>query len=118
MKQLRVISSVLSLGLFCLMSSLIIIQAIFDPNGFVTSDSAHYLQLAQNIIDGNGLHTANYVDGMNTYFATWPVGYPLLIAVVAFILPVSVLWAAKIVNIICLGLMLVLLNRLFGERSF
>jgi hypothetical protein len=103
--------------LFCMYSVFIILQSVLDPNGYVSSDSAHYLQLAQNFLNGDGMSTANYVTGMSTYFATWPIGYPALIAIVSFITGLSVFWASKIVNIICLGVVLILLKKLFQSRA-
>ncbi|GAB4074281.1 hypothetical protein GCM10028778_17840 [Barrientosiimonas marina] len=102
---------------FLVYSAALLVRAALDPDGFLSSDSAHYLQLAQSILNGDGLSTANYVDGMSTYFATWPVGYPVLIALTAFISGLGVFWAAKVVNIICLGLCFLLLQRLFRGRS-
>ncbi|SFD86349.1 hypothetical protein SAMN05216238_10513 [Lentibacillus persicus] len=103
--------------LFILYSGALLVRAAFDPEGYVTSDSAHYMQLAQNLLNGDGLSTANYVEGMSTYFATWPVGYPVLIAIVSFVTGLGVFWAAKVVNIIFLALCFVVLQRLFKERS-
>jgi len=110
----------LSIGLaliFFIYSAFILFQSVYDENGFITSDSAHYLQLAQNILNGDGLSTANYVEGMSTYFATWPIGYPVLIAIISFLTGLSVVWASKLVNIICVGLCFVLLKRLFADRT-
>lgn len=103
--------------LYAIFCSFIIYLSIHDENGYVTSDSAHYLQLAQNILDGHGLSTANYVDGMSTYFATWPVGYPVLIALISIITGSGVFWASKICNMLCLLFCFILLKRLFGERA-
>ncbi|MCG1027004.1 hypothetical protein J5S49_01705 [Virgibacillus halodenitrificans] len=105
------------LVLFFLYSFGILIRSAFDPNGYVTSDSAHYLQLAQNLLNRDGLSTANYVDGMSTYFATWPIGYPLLIAAASAVTGLSVFWASKLVNILCLAFCFWLVKRLFAERA-
>ena len=95
----------------------IIARSKWDMNGFVTSDSAHYLQLAQNLLNGNGLNTANYVEGMSTFFAVWPAGYPILIALISLITGTGVFWASKIVNMLCLALCFILLKKLFGNRA-
>lgn len=117
MKRNLSVTNILLLVIWLGYSVFIFHQSITDSEGFITSDSAHYLQLAQNILNGDGLSTANYVEGMSTYFATWPVGYPVLIAVVSFITGLSVVWAAKVVNILCLGFCLFILKQLFNERS-
>lgn len=103
--------------IFIIYSVFILFQSVYDENGMITSDSAHYLQLAQNMLNGDGLSTANYVDGMSTYFATWPVGYSVLIAAVAFLTGLSVVWASKVVNILCLGFCFIILRRLFAKRT-
>src|SRR5699024_10322240 len=61
--------------------------------------------------------TASYVDGMSTFFATWLVGYPVLIAVISLLTGLSVVWGAKVVNMICLGFCFILIKRLFHERA-
>lgn len=98
-------------------SLFIVYQSVTDSNGFITSDSAHYLQLAQNILNGDGFTTVGYVDGISTYFATWPVGYPVLIAVVSFLTGLNVVWGAKLVNIFCLGFCFIILKQLFQGRA-
>ncbi|MDC3416701.1 hypothetical protein [Aquibacillus salsiterrae] len=95
----------------------IFVQGYYDTNGYLSSDSAHYLQLAQNMLNGNGMTTTDLVPQMSGYFATWPVGYPLLIAGVASISGMDVFWAAKLVNSLLFGLCLILLERLFGNRA-
>lgn len=117
MKRILNFTNISLFVVFLIYSVFIIYQSIYDENGFLTSDSAHYLQLAQNILNGDGLSTANYVEGMSTYFATWPVGYSLFIALIAFVSGLSVFWASKVVNILCLGFSFVLLKRLFHERA-
>lgn len=102
---------------FLVYSIFIVIQSTLDPDGFLSSDSAHYLQMAVNLLDGDGMTTANYVSGMSTYFATWPVGYPVLIALTSFVTGTSVFWASKLVTIICLGFCFILIKRLFKSRA-
>lgn len=104
--------------IFLIYSTFIILQSILHPNGYLTSDSAHYLQMAQNFLNGNGMTTVNYIPGgMSTYFATWPVGYPVLIALMSLPTGLSVFWAAKLVNIIFLALCFVLIKQLFKDRT-
>ncbi|GGK04743.1 hypothetical protein GCM10007063_28870 [Lentibacillus kapialis] len=117
MKKLMTPATIWLAVLFSVYSGALVVSAALNPEGYVTSDSAHYLQLAQNLLNGDGLSTVNYVDGMSTYFATWPIGYPVLITIVSFVTGFGVFWAAKVVNIICLALCFVLLQRLFKERS-
>lgn len=103
--------------LFIVFGLFIMVQSLYDPDGFLTSDSAHYLQMAENLLAGNGMTTPNYVPGMSTYFATWPVGYPVLIAIVSLLTGLGVFWSSKLVNIIVFGFCLLLIKRLFKQRA-
>ncbi|MBM7571357.1 hypothetical protein [Aquibacillus albus] len=103
--------------LFFIYSSYLFVQSYFDPEGYLTSDSAHYLQLAENFLAGDGMTTTDLIPGLSGYFATWPAGYPLMIAAVAWIPGIDVFWASKIVNCLMFALCLVLLDRLFGKRA-
>lgn len=103
--------------IFLVYSTYIVIQSQLDVNGFITSDSAHYLQLAQNLLNGDGMTTINLLPGTSTYFATWPIGYPALIALASLLTGLGLFWASKLVNIIFLGLCFVLMKRLFKQRA-
>ncbi|WP_106496124.1 ArnT family glycosyltransferase [Lentibacillus sp. Marseille-P4043] len=103
--------------IFIVYSIFIIIQSKLQPDGFLTSDSTHYLQMAENLLNGNGMTTINLVPEISTYFATWPIGYPALIAIASFVTGVGVFWAAKLVNILLLGLCFVLIKCLFKQRA-
>lgn len=103
--------------IFILFSAFIVMQSYLHPDGYLTSDSAHYLQMAKNLLAGNGMTTVNFVSDMNTYFATWPIGYPALIAGLSFLTGLEVFWASKLVNIICFGFCLELIKRLFSGRA-
>ncbi len=99
------------------MSCFIVIQSVEHPDGYLTSDSAHYLQMAENLLAGDGMETASYVPDISTYFATWPIGYPVLIAGVSLVTFSDVFWASKILNIILLALSLLLIRLLFKDKA-
>ncbi|GAA0486983.1 hypothetical protein GCM10008986_10520 [Salinibacillus aidingensis] len=105
------------LAIYLLLSLFILSQSYLNQDGYVSSDSAHYLQMALNLLHGNGMTTPSYVPDISTYFATWPVGYPVLIAGISFLTGISVFWASKLVNLIMLGLSFVLIKRLFKARA-
>ncbi|MFC2947537.1 ArnT family glycosyltransferase [Virgibacillus sediminis] len=103
--------------IFSAYASYILIKAKYHPSGYVSSDSAHYLQMAANLLEGNGMTTVDMVPGMSTYFATWPIGYPVLIAIASLISGLNVFWASKLMNIILVGLCLLVLRNLFQEKA-
>ena len=80
----------------------IISNSYFDTNGFLTSDSTHFLKLAQSLKNDNGFYVYSWTNsGIKNFFSTWPVGYPLLIFLVSKISQLSVFWSSKLLNIIC-----------------
>jgi len=80
----------------------IISNSYFDTNGFLTSDSTHFLKLAQSLRDNNGLDVYSWTNsGDKQFFSTWPIGYPMLIYLVSNISQLDVFWSSKIANIIC-----------------
>lgn len=117
MKKLYNWSNLSLVIIFIIFTSFIISQSILHPDGYITSDSAHYLQMSKNFLAGDGMSTVNFIPDMSTYQATWPVGYPVLIAGVSFVTGLSVFWASKVVNILVFALCLLLLQRLFKEKA-
>ncbi|MEE2701910.1 MAG: hypothetical protein VYB18_02610 [Thermodesulfobacteriota bacterium] len=80
----------------------IISNSYFDTNGFLTSDSTHFLKLAQSLRDKNGLDIYSWTNsGDKQFFSTWPIGYPTLIYLVSNISQLDVFWSSKMANIIC-----------------
>lgn len=112
------LNSAILVIIFVIYSTYILLQSYFHQDGFVSSDSAHYLQMAENLMMGKGMETTSLVNGISTYFAVWPAGYPLLIAGVSILTGLSVFWASKLVNIIMLALSLWLIKRLFKRDAF
>ncbi|QDP41601.1 ArnT family glycosyltransferase [Radiobacillus deserti] len=112
-------STMISLiGLFILYSVFIIVQSFEHADGYLSSDSAHYLQLATNILEGNGFTTTDLIPEESAYFATWPVGYSILISGVSFVSGFGVFVSSKLVNIMILGLCFLLIYLLFKEKAF
>lgn len=95
-------------------------NAYFYPNGYLTPDSVDYLRLAKSLLEGKGFDTHLSLGGENNsdFFTTWPVGYPILIAIVAFITNLKVFWASKILSIIALTGILVIFYKLFKEYAW
>ena len=81
---------------------IIIYRIKAEGTGYLSPDSMHYLNLAQNIKDGLGFYVTNE-QGIKSYFSTWPVGYPILIYIVSVITSSDVILASKLLNFTLLG---------------
>ncbi len=90
-----------------------------DEFGGMTADSSRYLNAAEHILESHTLWVPN--DGRapagDEFFATWPIGYPFLIACLAFVLPVGTFWASKLVNLLLLGLVVTSTHRRYGTEG-
>ncbi len=108
------------LSIFVCMALGIFTKSFFNYNGYITPDSAGYLALAQNLVEGNGFYVySSYIpSNERSFFAVWPVGYPVLIFLVAKISGISVFLASKIVNIIFIGGSLLLFRKLFIKNAY
>jgi|GEM_PF-4675491 len=113
-------------AIFAFVATAIFCRAYFESNGAMSQDSTNYLGLAQNLLDGRGFKAAacgGFPEpsctrvGEWTFFAVWPLGYPLCIAGAAAFTGLSVFWAAKLVNIVSVGLVLLGLWRQFGTSA-
>ena len=91
----------------------LIVRIAVEPTSYTSPDSQYYLRVADNIMEGKGLLVPEtYPFDEKTrevYFAMWPAGYPVMIALVSSLTGTSTLLASKIVNIIFLGLIFCLL---------
>jgi len=109
------------LGLFFCLSIGIILNSYLHPYGYLTPDSNNYLRLAKSIAQGNGLYvlTPDFESSdQPKFFATWPIGYPALVAIFHLITGIKIFWASKILNILIAGVMLWLMWRVFGNKAW
>lgn len=90
-----------------------------ETTGYLSPDSEYYLELAQNLLEGRGFYrSADYpipetkTPENQIFFSAWPVGYPVVIFLATKILGTSAWLASKIINLICLGFLLLLLRRI------
>ena len=86
-------------------------RSYFDLS-YISPDSSHYLRAAREILNGNGF---NVYPG---WFAIWPIGYPALIALVAFITRTEIYLASKILSIIIVWIIGLLLYKRFGRVAW
>ncbi|MDR2546900.1 MAG: hypothetical protein LBC96_05220 [Lachnospiraceae bacterium] len=79
----------------------------------ISPDGTHYLRMARQLLHGNGLFI--YPD---EWFATWPAGYPVIVAIMSFITRTEVYLAAMIVAIIIIWSIGISLYRRFGHTAW
>jgi hypothetical protein len=115
-KQL-VQSDLLLLLLFLATVAVIFLRVNAEGTGYTSPDSIHYLGLAQNIKDGNGLYVLNE-SGIRSYFSIWPIGYPILIYLVSELSTLDVYWSSKLLNVIFLITGFITLRQLSRAYAF
>ncbi|MBS4028612.1 MAG: hypothetical protein KGZ58_08235 [Ignavibacteriales bacterium] len=104
--------------LFILFIASILAKSIYNPDGYVSADSANFLSLAKNISEGNGLYLTNFFAPQGKmFFAAWPIGYPVLIFLVSKIFFVSEFWAVKILTLLSLAAIFFFLKKIFSENT-
>lgn len=104
--------------LFLVVSVTVILKSLFFSNGYVGADGCNYLSLAQNLLE----HGSFKVNSMmakqeRALFAIWPVGYPVLIYLVAKITGLTVFLASKLLSILFVAGILLIFRRLFGDDA-
>lgn len=116
---------VLLLALYLAICVTIILRAFADETGYRTLDSEYYLELAENLKEGNGFYTSDKCQipvgkspQNQVLFAAWPIGYPLMIAFTSAITGLEVFWASKLLNLFLLGLSFLLLRRINSKYAY
>lgn len=122
MRRLSTLSSRgLTLLVFALAALAIMVKSLIDSNGYMSPDSCNYLMLARTLLETKSYHVYGgfiYEPDSLKFMATWPVGYPLLIALVCAALGIPVFLASKILNIIILGIIFWIFDRVFREDGW
>lgn len=108
------------LVIFLIISLAIILKSYFNFNGYISPDSGYYLALAKHLLNGEGFVISAYEYGgtKNAFFATWPVGYPVLIMLVSKFTGLSIFWSSKVLNIVLLGFLFLFLKLLFKKKAY
>ena len=93
--------------------------SFINPTGYMSGDSSNYLRLSGRILEGHGFFLpSNGREGADEkWFAIWPVGYPLLISGVAWVLGISTFLASKILNIFLLFFAILALYLMLGRKG-
>ncbi len=97
---------------------IILFKSYTDPNGYLSPDSTYYLRLSENLMTGEGFKIDDYQspDG-KSFFAIWPVGYPVLIFVISKLTGLGVVLASKVLNLVIISVILVLFRYLFRGNA-
>lgn len=101
-------------GLWLLLAALVAGLTIINPNHFVSVDSQYYLSKAGWLV---GLDGDQYGHKAVGWEGDFPIGYPLLIGVLARLTGLSLLVSSKLVNLLFVGLFLVIWRRRVGAVS-
>jgi hypothetical protein len=103
--------------LYLSLCSIILLKSYFDRDGFLDPDSTFYLRLSKNLMTGEGFRIADYnsPDG-KSFFAIWPVGYPVMIYFISKLTGLGIFWASKVLNLLIIGIILVLFRYIFKEN--
>ncbi len=84
---------------------------------YISPDSTNYLKEADAILGGYGFNNIGRA-GYSGWFATWPIGYPALIAAMAFLTGRNVYLASKLLSVLLIGLFLLLLYIRFRKNAW
>ncbi|MFD2514128.1 hypothetical protein ACFSRY_09645 [Pontibacter locisalis] len=112
------VSDLLLFLLYLAVAAAILFRVGIESTGYLSPDSRAYLGLAQSLLDGPGFYTLSEHDNNWRYFTIWPVGYPVLIFILAKASGLTVFWASKVLNLILLGCGFLLLRQTYRPYSF
>lgn len=84
---------------------------------YIEPDSSAYMRQAINLAAGNGF-SYDGLAGYQSWFAWWPIFYPVLIALVMLVSGTEAYLASKVLSIIIAGLILLVLRKCFGKNAW
>lgn len=86
-------------------------------NTMMSPDSCGYMREAINLAHGNGFR-CDGIAGYNTWFANWPIMYPLIIACAMIVTKANAYLASKIVSIVIVGVILLIFRQRYKENAW
>lgn len=94
-----------------------IISKAYFKGVYITADSTGYLREAINLTKGYGF---NYdaIAGYQSWFANWPIIYPVMIAGVMLVTGTNAYLASKILTMILVGLIILVLRFFFKKDAW
>lgn len=84
---------------------------------YISPDSSQYLREALNILAGYGFNDKGLL-GLDGWFASWPIGYPALIALVSKITTFNVYLSSKLLSAVMMLMLLYVLQKRFNKNAF
>ena len=84
----------------------------------ISADSAGYLREAVNMAAGNGFRYDGLAGYSDTWFANWPILYPMLIAIVMKITGAEVYLASKILSMILVGVLILIIRCVYKKDAW
>ena len=119
MKSLNLSCWLLLAGCFSAIAFVILGNSFTTTHGYISPDSANYLRLAERLNSGHGFTfpSDGRLGSEATWFATWPVGYPVLISAFSWLSGTSVFLASKLANTALLCSAIFLMYRFLGREG-
>lgn len=84
---------------------------------YISADSTGYMREAVNLVQGNGF-SYDGLAGYRSWFANWPVLYPVMIAFVMVVTKVNAYLASKLLTMVLVGLILIVLRVVFRKEAW
>ncbi|RYF78047.1 MAG: hypothetical protein EOO39_02480, partial [Cytophagaceae bacterium] len=100
-------------ALWLLISSLIGLLTYINPTHYLSPDSTYYLSFAGWLVGLDGNQYGHVSEGWE---GTFPLGYPLLIGLLAKGTGTSLLVASKLLNMVLTGIFLLIWRQRIGTR--
>ncbi len=97
--------------LYLAICAVILMRVAVEDDGFTTPDSVHYIAAAETIKED--LSFTYTVNDRTFFLSLWPSGYPVFIALIKSITPLSYLWSSKLVNLLWLGFGFLLIRKYY-----
>ena len=97
---------------FVIIALSILTNSFVDTNGYLTTDSTHFLKLAKSFNQNGSLYVYSWTNsGEINFFSMWPLGYPLLISLISKLTFLDVFWSSKLLNILSVLLIFLMIYK-------
>lgn len=84
---------------------------------YISADSTGYMREAINLVNGNGFQYDGLA-GYRSWFANWPILYPMMIALVMMVTKTNAYLASKLVAMLVVGVILILFRICFKKDAW
>ncbi|MEQ9299556.1 MAG: hypothetical protein RIF33_13370 [Cyclobacteriaceae bacterium] len=110
-------------AIYALIVGTIVLRVNVEATNYTTPDSEYYMRAADNVVEGKGFVVAYMVYPFDDAtpekdLIIWPIGYPALISLPMYVLDLDALGSSKLINFLSLGLIFLLLQRMFGSYAW